>query len=299
MAQSLLDLQAYDVANEDRKKVYGANQRPHKGRHECPFCLGPMHEFKHVLSKGLAGTLIRIYRHTSPVRAQDLGLNYTAQSCLQKLRYWNLIKHVTEVDKRTGLWSITDTGEQFVRGTIRLQRFVWTYRANIVEYEGEEVLITDLVKDFRWTTQRRQDPMPSRFPRPELSGGRSTGIIRTLPYFGAGDTEDEGARRDAYKEFLRAFKGVEEGRHECVRIAFPQMPTQDVLHCYILIGGRIRVRGNIAGWEKGDGSFVKSWDGHDLKDSKFWCLVTGPISWPSEPVIRRGFQGFRYTGDLW
>lgn len=59
------------------------------------------------------------------------------------------------------------------------------------------------------------------------------------------------------------------------------------------------MRGNIAGWEEGDGSFVKSWDGHDLKDSKFWCLVTSPVSWPPDPVLRRGFQGFRYTDDLW
>lgn len=141
--------------------------------------------------------------------------------------------------------------------------------------------------------------MPSKFPRPELSGGRSTGIIRTLPYFGAKDTEEQGARRDAYKKMIQSFKDLESGKKDVVYIGFSQMPVTDVLHCYIIVGGRIRVRANIGGWEKGDGEKVTSWDGHDLSGAKYWCLLTAPVSWPPEPILRRGSQGFRYVGDLW
>lgn len=141
--------------------------------------------------------------------------------------------------------------------------------------------------------------MPSRFPRPELSGGRSTGITRTLPYFGASDTEEQGARRDAYRRMIQSFKDLESGKSQVVYIAFSQRPVQDILHCYIIVGNRIRVRANIAGWEAGTGEHVTSWDGHDLSDAKFWCLLTGPVSWPPEPLTVRGHQGIRYVGDLW
>ncbi len=141
--------------------------------------------------------------------------------------------------------------------------------------------------------------MPSKFPRPELHGERSTGIIRTLPYFGAATTEEQGARQDAYKRMIQSFKDLESGKRDCVYIAFNQMPKQEVLHCYIIVAGRVRVRANIAGWEKGDGEKVTSWDGHDLSDSKYWCILSAPVSWPPEPILRRGFQGHRYCGNLW
>lgn len=128
---------------------------------------------------------------------------------------------------------------------------------------------------------------------------RPTGIIRTLPYFGAGDTEEQGAERRAYRRMIESFKAVERGQIECCRIAFSQMPRQEVLHCYLLVGGKIRVRANIATWEAGTGEHVSSWDGHDLSTAKFWALLTSPVSWPPFEVKMHGFQGIRYTEELW
>ena len=130
--------------------------------------------------------------------------------------------------------------------------------------------------------------------------GRPTGIIRTLPYFGAGGTGDDGtdARARAYRRMMRAFKEMESGDGRYVLIAFGQKPAIEVLHCYILVGGEIRVRANIAGWEPGDSiAGLHCWD-DTTRHPKWLAVLTGPVVWPEEPVKRRGFQGFRYTEEL-
>lgn len=146
-----------DFVDADVKRSESGTSRPHLGLTACcSHCGGVTVDYRHSLSRGLATVLIRIYRHGGPVRARDLGLNYVQASNLQKLRYWGLIQHLTSEDKRTGHWSITALGEQFVRATLRLPRHVWTYRAEVVnkngapEMEGESVLITDLVAGYNW-----------------------------------------------------------------------------------------------------------------------------------------------------
>ena len=91
------------------------------------------------------------------------------------------------------------------------------------------------------------------------------------------------------------------GRYEnaFVRVAFSQMPKIEVLHCYILVQGQIRVRANISHWEAGKGEQVHSFDGHDLSDAKYWAILTSPVSYPPQQIYQKGFQGFRYCGDLW
>ena len=131
--------------------------------------------------------------------------------------------------------------------------------------------------------------------------GRPTGIIRTLPYYGAGGTGDdaEKAKARAYRRMMRAFKEMERGEEgKYVLIAFDQKPTIEVLHCYILVGGEIRVRANIASWERGDSiGGLHCWD-DTTRHPKWLAVLTGPVVWPAEPMKRRGFQGFRYTEEL-
>src|SRR5438445_8122663 len=89
----------------------------------------------------------------------------------------------------------------------------------------------------------------SFFPRPQ----RPTGVIRTLPYFGSSDDKHgRAAMKRAYARMMRSFHSLESGTIECVYIAFPQKPTIDVLHCYLIVGGKVRVRANISHWIPGD-----------------------------------------------
>lgn len=131
--------------------------------------------------------------------------------------------------------------------------------------------------------------------------GRPTGIIRTLPSlygeraaFGASincRVESIGAKR--YRESIRF---LETGRLPAIYIALQCIPRVDVLHMYLLIEGQIALRLNIAGYEPG--SARECWD-KTIRKPKFWAVCTGPVSRPPEIIQHRGFQGIRYTEELW
>lgn len=117
---------------------------------------------------------------------------------------------------------------------------------------------------------------------------RPTGIIRTLPSLGP---EHIGKKR-----YELSIEAMEAGRIDAIYIALPSVPKTEVLHLYLIIEGRVDIRLNIAGYEPGDAR--KCWD-ETIRQPKVWAVCTGPVSRPPEPMKRRGFQGFRYTGDLW
>lgn len=118
---------------------------------------------------------------------------------------------------------------------------------------------------------------------------RPTGIIRTLPSL-YGDAS-VGARR-----YQISIAALENETIPAIYIALAQMPKIEVLHLYLLVDGEIQVRLNIAGYEPGDAR--KCWD-NTIRQPKIWVTCTGPVSRPPEPIKRRGFQGFRYTEELW
>lgn len=121
---------------------------------------------------------------------------------------------------------------------------------------------------------------------------RPTGIIRTLPRLYAKNDQQ------AYANMLQAYENLAAGRVDEIYIALSQKPTQPVLHMYVCIDGKIICRMNIADYIPGDSEAVECWDGTSRAPA-FWAVCTAPISFPPETVLRRGFQGFRYTGDLW
>jgi hypothetical protein len=118
---------------------------------------------------------------------------------------------------------------------------------------------------------------------------RPTGIIRTLPSL-YGDASI-GAKR-----YHKSIELLDAGRLPAIYIALQCVPRVDVLHMYLLIDGEIQVRLNIAGYEPGDAR--ECWD-ETIRKPKVWALCTGPVSRPPEPITRRGFQGIRYTEELW
>lgn len=118
---------------------------------------------------------------------------------------------------------------------------------------------------------------------------RPTGIIRTLPSL-YGDAS-AGAKR-----YQQSIKLLEQGRIPAIYIALAQMPKIDVLYMYLLVDGYIDCRLNIAGFEAGDAR--ECWD-ETIRQPKLWVTCTAPVVRPPAPIKWRGFQGFRYAGDLW
>lgn len=129
---------------------------------------------------------------------------------------------------------------------------------------------------------------------------RPTGIIRTLPWYGAPDSKhSDPAKTKAFNLMLRHYRLMEAGKRESVYIALAQKPTIEVLHCYTLIDGLVRVRANIASWIPGSQiGDVRCFDGED-RNAKWWAELTAPISWPEVEIRMKGFQGFRYCQELW
>lgn len=118
---------------------------------------------------------------------------------------------------------------------------------------------------------------------------RPTGIIRTLPSL-YGDAS-VGAKR-----YQASIKLLEQERIPAIYIALQAIPKVEVLHIYLLVDGEIQCRLNIAGYEPGDAR--ECWD-KTIRQPKFWAVCSAPVSRPIEVIKRRGFQGFRYTEDLW
>lgn len=119
---------------------------------------------------------------------------------------------------------------------------------------------------------------------------RPTGIIRTLPSLYMDD------KNVGHRKYVRSVAALERGQINAIYIALAAVPTYEVLHMYLLIEGEIKLRMNIAGYEPGDARAC--WD-ETIRRPRVWAVCTLPVSRPSEPIKRRGFQGFRYTENLW
>jgi hypothetical protein len=118
---------------------------------------------------------------------------------------------------------------------------------------------------------------------------RPTGIIRTLPTIYA-DSEHLAMQR-----MERSIDRMMRGLKETIHIFLDQKPTLDVLYLYILVNGTIRYRFKIVEYMPGDRAV--SWDGQK-RSPKWMAVVTDPVKPPHE-IKMRGFQGFRYTEELW
>lgn len=129
---------------------------------------------------------------------------------------------------------------------------------------------------------------------------RPTGIIRTLPWYGAEDSQHNNSEKGkAYQRMMRGFESLKHGDGH-ILIALPSKPKIEVLHLYLIMDGQVRVRGNIAEYLSGDQvGNVACWD-DSTRSANWWAVVTGPVSRPPHEMKMRGFQGFRYVGEpLW
>ena len=78
------------------------------------------------------------------------------------------------------------------------------------------------------------------------NGKRPTGIIRTLP--GQAKTYEFGKGRD---RMMRSYEAMRQGKIDTIMIALAHLPTKEVLHLYVLVGGEIVCRMNIVEFQSG------------------------------------------------
>lgn len=72
-------------------------------------------------------------------------------------------------------------------------------------------------------------------------------------------------------------------------------PKHKPQHVYLCIGGKIRFK-TLCVQTSGKG--IKVFDDGRQLFGKAWVMVCGPVTRPRRPIPRKGFQGFRYTPEL-
>lgn len=118
-----------------------------KSKKTCDCCGASMVQYKHRLSAILVSVLKKLNDAGGETNLQNLGLERTEWDNFQKLRYWGLVaKTVGDNGKRkSGTWTITDTGRQFLAGLAKMQVTAVTYRGQTVGFEGVHVSINSLL----------------------------------------------------------------------------------------------------------------------------------------------------------
>jgi hypothetical protein len=136
--------------SQRQPKVRGVIPEPDPGE-TCPTCGAKTVEYHHTLNAPLAQGLFRLAQADGPINLKYLGLSRNQWDNFQKLRYWSLAEQVAVDGKRKkGVWAITALGRNFVDGTARLPKRVWTYRGEFVRFEdGPLVAISDLVDTYQ------------------------------------------------------------------------------------------------------------------------------------------------------
>ena len=108
----------------------------------CFHCGASMNEYRHSLSKSLARALFKVWSKSGgkPINLKHVGLTRNEWDNFQKLRYFGLVK---QIGSKTGVWQVTQYGEEFLFGEKRVPKTAVTYRGEFVKFEGSGILFSD------------------------------------------------------------------------------------------------------------------------------------------------------------
>lgn len=119
------------------------NDNLKKGLH-CPCCGQFAKRYKRKITSSMVMALIFIYRKNVKTRdwihVEDYlknieGIPSSIRGDSSKLRYWGLIekKHGEKEDKNpdNGYYRMTEKGEMFVKGLIKIPKYVFIYNDNV------------------------------------------------------------------------------------------------------------------------------------------------------------------------
>lgn len=115
-----------------------------KKKELCFLCGASMMKYKHALNKGLAAALLALYKFGKATNISKIGLTHNQICNFQKLKYWDLVRKVGDKGGNSGCWDITDKGIDFINGQILLQKNVWTFRGDPLEFDGAEISFSSI-----------------------------------------------------------------------------------------------------------------------------------------------------------
>lgn len=116
----------------------------------CPACEQFCKVYQRKLNSGMARSLIAMYRAggTDFVHIPtEIGARSREEG---KLAYWALVEEQKENRPdggRAGYWRVTDKGEQFVLGLVKVPKYARVYDGRCLELTGDFIVIQDALGD--------------------------------------------------------------------------------------------------------------------------------------------------------
>lgn len=122
---------------------------------DCPCCGRFAKIYKRQIHAGIALQLIKLYKTgglTNYVHnATLLAPGSSGVGDFSKAAYWGLIEekeHEVGDLKSSGYWMLTMKGSAFVRGVMRIPKYVLVYDHTVLGFEGDEVSIRECLKNM-------------------------------------------------------------------------------------------------------------------------------------------------------
>jgi len=146
---------ARTTLNEARRWLRERLRQP--GAVACPCCEQIAKVYKRPLNGAMATFLIRAYRvngqeffHVPTFNGEDRVTQRAmgVSGYYSMLRYWGFIEEepTRRPDGgRAGWWRVTDAGAAFVRMETSVQKYILLYDSRLLGFEGEEVMLPDVL----------------------------------------------------------------------------------------------------------------------------------------------------------
>lgn len=124
---------------------------------KCPCCGASMVPNRQGLTKGLVNILIKFRRamleSENPEKNRihvrtEVGFTKNEYNNFQKLRYFGLVAKCRKEsgERDSGYWLLTRNGNRFVKGEIKMPKYVLTFRNKIIEKSEERIDILDAIQ---------------------------------------------------------------------------------------------------------------------------------------------------------
>lgn len=98
---------------------------------KCPTCGQGVRVYRRTIRPNMAFALQQLYDKFGPTgeaRVVEIDQRKNIVADFEKLRYWSLIHEGAS----PGLWKITTVGMGFLRGNIKVPKYVWIFRGKRV-----------------------------------------------------------------------------------------------------------------------------------------------------------------------
>jgi hypothetical protein len=142
-----------DKMNIEKAKLF-TRDRMKKGG-DCPLCEQNVQMYSYALNGETIFRLIKLFKHSKNFPSgrffhvqQEIGITLNIGGGWAKLKWWGLIEQEEKekdntISRTSGYWRITQKGEDFINGKIRIPKYVRLYNNNQFGFKGEEVTAQD------------------------------------------------------------------------------------------------------------------------------------------------------------